>query len=126
DAGQFSIWMYVSPNWTQLMGWTSSSLINTGSATNRLGIARTGSDVGVYINGYLVATGQNNTTATNVRIGLRAQSGSTAPVASRFDNFSVTGTKAAVLGVNDLGMLHGVYEVPVEGAPSNEERWSAK
>ena len=80
------------PAWVEIVPFSSSQLINSGSASNRLRVERYGEDINLYINGqFLVSTSDGSYSGTNSEVGLFAQTLDEIPMAVRFDNFIVIG-----------------------------------
>jgi hypothetical protein len=80
------------PAWVEIVPFSSSPLINSGSASNRLRVERYGEDINLYINGqFLVSTSDGSYSGTNSEVGLFAQTLDEIPMAVRFDNFIVIG-----------------------------------
>jgi hypothetical protein len=77
-------------NWTTLIDWTYSPSIYQNSS-NRLRVDRAGTRIDIYLNDTLVYTFYDGSfTGAGRGAGLRVYSGDSAPVDTRFDNFSAT------------------------------------
>ena len=81
---------YMNGTWVTLIDWTGSAAINL-DTPNHLRVDRVGTLIRLYINGVQVNTATDASfTGTGRDAGVRVYSGNSAPVDTRFDNFSAT------------------------------------
>jgi hypothetical protein len=85
--GSYEVWKYAN-SWT-LLASGSSSDINTGTASNTLGVERNGSTINVYANGHFVDSVTDGTFTGMLYLGLTASAYTQANQDIRFDNFKV-------------------------------------
>jgi uncharacterized repeat protein (TIGR01451 family) len=111
----YEIYRYNS-GWTFLTGGASAS-INPGTATNRLTIERSGSQIKAYANGQLLSTLTDGTFTGPRHVGLITSSYNQPNVDARFDNFSVCGSWAANT-LSSEGETLSVAEEGTEGTAS--------
>jgi len=77
-------------NWSELVSFTSSAAINTGSAVNKLKLEREGDKASIYVNDQFLTTFSDSTySGTSSEVGLFAQTFAQQPIAARFDYFLV-------------------------------------
>ncbi len=94
-------------NWINIVPFTPSNAINSGSAVNKLKVEREGAKIAVYVNGQLLTTTTDSTlTGTSSEVGLFAQTLNEEPVEARFDYFVVKhllpGTTTTMLSQNNV------------------------
>jgi hypothetical protein len=89
--GAFSLWRVerASWTWTNLIGWTPSPAIRTGTQSNRLKVVRSGASIALYVNETLVGSTSDGV-YTGTWLGIKAGAAA-ANFDGRFDNFAVYG-----------------------------------
>jgi hypothetical protein len=94
-TGEFVLFRH-DPAWVEIVPFSSSPLINSGSESNHLRVERYGEAINLYINDqFLVSTSDGSYSGTNSEVGLFAQTLEEISMAVRFDNFLVVGVSAA-------------------------------
>jgi|GEM_PF-1525137 len=74
DDSQYVVGKDVKGTWSTLKGWTESTYIKKGTAVNRLKVVCQGSQISVYVNGYLLATFSDSSLSKG-RVGLAVGKG---------------------------------------------------
>ncbi len=81
--------------WATIIGWTTSTAINAGQATNRLRVVRDWDSIDLYVNDQYLTSVTDSSLTGNLRVGVCASSYEQANVDARFDDFRVTGVPGA-------------------------------
>jgi hypothetical protein len=104
-----------------LTGWTAASAVLQGDSRNLLSVRRVGSQIQLYANRTLLVTVDDASYVGVLDVGLYVESGATAPVSARFDNFQlfVAGTS----GLNAVSQSRTSTELGIDGPlPALRER----
>jgi hypothetical protein len=91
DSQEYVLAIYNGAGWSAVnSGWTSSADINAGSAANKLTVVRDGTRMDLYINDLFQETVYDATLIGNGYYGVINWASPNAPVASFFDDFTLT------------------------------------
>jgi hypothetical protein len=113
---RYGLWKRTDSGWTTIVAETYSSYINPGTATNHLKVERIGDQINLYVNDHLLTTVNDSSYVGNLRVGLYAESITTAPVTARFDDFRFS----------ELGAITAMQtlSVPLVVAPADSSEFS--